>query len=72
VLATLALLAGVSAAIASHWTIALPAVLPIAVAVVMARRRARQERVVLVDVDPSDTPPRPSFTARHSSGPRST
>jgi hypothetical protein len=69
--AALALLATVCAAIASHWTIALPGLLPIGAAILLARRRARQERLVLVDSDPSELPPRASFTGRQSSGPRS-
>jgi hypothetical protein len=66
-LGTLALLATVGAAFASHWTIALPGLLPIAAAVAMARRRARLERIVLVDSDTSELPPRASFTTRQSS-----
>jgi drug/metabolite transporter (DMT)-like permease len=69
-LAALALFATVCAAVASHWTIALPGLLPIAAAILLARRRARQERLVLVDADPSELPPRASFTGRQSSGPR--
>lgn len=70
VLTALAALATVGAALASHWTIALPGLLPMALAIVMARRRARQERIALVESDPSELPPRPSFTAGQSSGPR--
>lgn len=70
-LAALALFATVCAAVASHWTIALPGLLPIAATILLARRRARQERLVLVDADPSELPPRASFTGRQSSGPRS-
>lgn len=70
-LAALGLVATVCAAIASHWMIALPGVLPVGAAVLMARRRARQERLVLVQPDPSELPPRSSFTGRQSSGPRS-
>jgi chromate transport protein ChrA len=70
-LAALAVLATVCAALASHWMIALPGLLPIGATVLMARRRARQERLVLVDSDSPDLPPRASFTARQSSGPRS-
>ena len=66
-LAALALLATVGAAVASHWTIALPGLLPIAGAGLMARRRARLERIVLVDSDSSELPPRASFTTRQSS-----
>jgi hypothetical protein len=69
-LAALALLATVGAAIASHWTIALPGLLPIGVAALLARRRARAERLVLVDSDPAELPPRASFTASKSSGSR--
>ena len=67
VLAVLAVLATVCVAVASYWTIALPGLLPIAAAVAMARRRARLERIVLVDSDPSELPPRASFTTRQSS-----
>jgi hypothetical protein len=67
----LATIATICAAIASHWTISLPGLLPIGVAVLFARRRARQERLVLVEPDPEQAPPRPSFTMRESSGPRS-
>jgi hypothetical protein len=42
-LAALASLATISVAIASHWTIALPGLLPIAIAILIARRRARTE-----------------------------
>ena len=69
-LAALALLATVSAAVASNWIIALPGILPIGAAVLLARRRARQERLVLVDSTPSELPPRASFTGRQPSGPR--
>lgn len=68
--AVLSLVTTVCAAIASHWTIALPGLLPIGVAVLLARRSARAERLVLVDSDPSDLPPRASFTGSKS-GPRS-
>jgi hypothetical protein len=44
-LAALAALATVAVAIASHWAIALPGLLPIAIALLVARRRARQEIV---------------------------
>lgn len=70
-LAALSLLASVCAAVASHWMIALPGLLPIGASVLLARRRARQERLVLVESDPSESPPRASFTTRQSSGPRS-
>jgi lysylphosphatidylglycerol synthetase-like protein (DUF2156 family) len=69
-LAVISLVATVSAGIASYWTIALPGLLPIGVAVAMARRRARQERITLVEPDASELPPRASFTAGRSSGPR--
>jgi hypothetical protein len=42
-LAALAVLATIAVAIASHWVIALPGLLPIALAILFARRRARQE-----------------------------
>jgi hypothetical protein len=69
-LAGLALVATVCAAVASHWTIALPGLLPVAAAVLLARQRARQERLVLVESDNSDLPPRSSFTTSKSSGSR--
>ena len=68
--AALCLAGTVGAAVASHWTIALPGLLPIGAAVLLARRRAREERLVLVESDPPDLPPRASFTASKSSGPR--
>ena len=71
-LAALALLATVCAAVASHWTIALPGLLPIGVAVLLARRRMRAERLVLVDSDPAELPPRAAFTTSKSSGSRPT
>jgi hypothetical protein len=42
-LAALAVLATLAVAIASHWVIALPGLLPVAIAFLFARRRARQE-----------------------------
>jgi hypothetical protein len=42
-LAAVGVLATISVAIASHWTIALPGLLPIAIAILVARRRARLE-----------------------------
>ena len=44
-LAGLAVLATIAVAIASHWAIALPGLLPIAIAILVARRRAVQESV---------------------------
>jgi chromate transport protein ChrA len=70
VIAVLALVATICVAIASHWTIALPGLLVIAAAALVARRRARLERLVLVESDPEQSPPRSSFTTRQSSGPR--
>jgi hypothetical protein len=68
VVAALSLLGTVCAAIASHWTIALPGLLPIAISVLLARRRARQERVTIVDADVTDLPPRATFTSARPSG----
>ena len=59
----LSAIATVCAAIASHWTIALPGLLPIAIAAALARRRAREERVSIVDTEPQDLPPRATFTS---------
>jgi hypothetical protein len=70
VIAGVALIASLCVAIASHWTIALPGILPVAAAVLVARRRARLERLVLVEADSEQVPPRSSFTSRQSSGPR--
>jgi hypothetical protein len=42
-LAALGVLATVAVGIASHWAIALPGLLPIAIALLVARRRARRE-----------------------------
>ena len=70
VMAVLAAVATICVAIASHWTISLPGLLPIAAAVLIARRRARLERLVLVEADSEEIPPRSSFTTRQSSGPR--
>jgi chromate transport protein ChrA len=69
-IAILATVATVCVAIASHWTIALLGVLPIGGAALIARRRARLERLVLVESDSEQIPPRSSFTTRQSSGPR--
>jgi hypothetical protein len=69
VIAILASVATICVAIASHWTIALPGLLPIAAAALLARRRARLERLVLVEPDPEQVPPRSTFTTRQSSGP---
>jgi hypothetical protein len=67
-LASLSLLATVCVAVASNWTISLPGLLPVGAAVLMARRRMRQERLVLLDSDALDRPPRASFTTGKSSG----
>jgi lysylphosphatidylglycerol synthetase-like protein (DUF2156 family) len=69
-IAVLAGVATVCVAMASHWTIALPGLLPIAAAILVARRRARLERLVLVESDSEQIPPRSTFTTRQSSGPR--
>ena len=69
-LVTLTAIATVCVAIASNWVIALPGVLLIAAGILLARRRARRERLVLVDADPSELPPRASFTGQQSRGPR--
>lgn len=59
-LAALSLLATFAAAIASHWAIALPGLLPIALALAFARRRARQEiEAQLRDAGPPDRSLRP-------------
>ena len=68
--AVLSLVATVCAAIASHWTIALPGLLPIGIAVALARRRARQERLMLVEPDVAGLPPRATFTSAGPSGKR--
>jgi len=62
-IAALSAIATACAAIASHWTIALPGLLPIAIAVGLARRRAREERATIVDADSQDLPPRATFTS---------
>ena len=62
-IAALSAIATACAAIASHWTIALPGLLPIAIAVGLAGRRAREERVTIVDADSQDLPPRATFTS---------
>src|SRR5687768_16462835 len=67
-IAALSLLAMVCAAIASHWTIALPGLLPVGIAVALARRRARQERVTLIEPDIAELPPRATFTSARPSG----
>ena len=69
-IAALGLVGTVCAAVASHWTIALPGLLPVGAAALFARRRARAERLVLVESDPTELPPRASFTASKSSGSR--
>ena len=71
VIAGLAGIATACVAIASHWTIAVPGLLPIVAAALVARRRARLERVVLVESDAEQIPPRSAFPTRQSSGPRS-
>jgi hypothetical protein len=67
-IAGLSIVATVCAAIASHWTIALPGLLPIAIAVNLARRRAREERIAIVEPGPEDLPPRATFTSARPSG----
>jgi cytochrome bd-type quinol oxidase subunit 2 len=62
-IATLSVIATACAAIASHWTIALPGLLPITIAVLLARRRAREERLAIVDAESPDLPPRATFTS---------
>ena len=62
-IAALSAIATGCAAIASHWTIALPGLLPIAIAMGLARRRAREERVTVVDAESQDLPPRATFTS---------
>jgi hypothetical protein len=65
-IAALSLVATICAGIASHWTIALPGLLPIAIAVVLARRRGREERVTVVEPEPEV--PRATFTSGQPSG----
>jgi hypothetical protein len=65
-IATLSLIASICAAIASHWTIALPGLLPIAIGAMLARRRGREERVTTVEPEP-ELPPRATFTSGQSS-----
>ncbi len=67
VVALLSLVATVCTAIASHWTIALPGLLPIAIAAVLARRRAREERMTIVEPE-ANLPPRATFTSARRSG----
>jgi hypothetical protein len=67
-IAGLSIVATVCAAIASHWTIALPGLLPIAIAVIVARRRSREERIAIVEPGPEDLPPRATFTSARPSG----
>lgn len=62
-IAALSAIATACAAIASHWTIALPGLLPTGIAVTLARRRARQERLTIVDTEPQDLPPGATFTS---------
>jgi hypothetical protein len=70
VIAALCVVGTLSAAIASYWTIALPGLLPLAAAVLMARRRAREQRLVLVEGRTTDLPPRATFATDRPSGPR--
>ena len=67
-IAGLSVVATACAAIASHWTIALPGLLPIGIAVILARRRAREARLTLVEPDAQDLPPRATFTSARPSG----
>jgi Zn-dependent protease with chaperone function len=69
-IAALCALATAAAGVASYWTISLPGLLPIAAAVLFARRRAREERLKVVDGDASELPPRAAFATERSSGPR--
>jgi hypothetical protein len=64
-LAALAVLATIAVAIASHWVIALPGLLPIAIAILFARRRAMQETVA--DLQNAE-PARPSRSGSISTG----
>ena len=66
-IAGLSVIATVSAALASHWTIALPGLVPIGISVLFARRRAQTERLAIVDAEP-DLPPRATFTSARPSG----
>ena len=66
-IAGLSALATASAALASHWTIALPGLIPVGISVLLARRRARTERLAIVEPDPSELPPRATFTSVRSS-----
>ena len=59
-IAALSLLATIAAAVASHWVIALPGLLPTAVAAAMARRRARQESVARPPDQPIAVPTGPA------------
>lgn len=68
VVAGLSVVATVCTAIASHWTIALVGLVPIAIAAVLARRRAREERLTFVKEDEADLPPRATFTSASPSG----
>ena len=68
VVMALCAVATVCAAIASHWTIALPGLVPIAIAAILARRRAREERLTLVQPSVEDLPPRATFTSARPSG----
>ena len=67
VVASVSVFAMVCVAIASHWTIALPGVIPAAIAVVLARRRAREERLSIVRPGVSDIPPPATFTSARPS-----
>lgn len=66
-IAGLSVIATVSVAIASHWTIALPGLLPVGISVLLARRRARAERLTIVEPS-ADLPPRATFTSARPSG----
>ena len=68
VIAALSLIATVGAAIASHWTIGLPGLLPVGLGVLLARRRAREERITLVEPDAAELPPRATFTSGKPAG----
>ncbi|HJU69082.1 MAG TPA: hypothetical protein VJ650_12660 [Gemmatimonadaceae bacterium] len=69
-IAGLSITATVCAGIASHWTIALPGLVPTAIAATLARRRAREERISIVAPDAENLPPRATFTGAGPSGKR--
>ena len=58
-LAALAALATIAVGIASHWVIALPGLLPIAIAILFARRRGLQETVADFQSADAARPARP-------------